>query len=323
MINIEQTDSIDGDNPSRQATILIVHILCILGISLTTTFFQVLLLLIAGFEEFAKEYLKNGSFLPLTLLLSIPPIWWYLKNGYLNPGANRIQATDNQFSPSQFVDGGTQFIVYQAGFALRYPWERLQGREVTVENQEALGTKTVTITIKKAAIEVRVKGLWRVYLPRLSFFIQNIENREIVLEQLKSLINQTLEEFCANQCKDTNDARKRQTEIAKHIFDVVYPVYLEYGIELVALNFSKFDYSEDTQKELNKILELEATREVAERIKNPEKFRLAAAASGKAGVKVSKDIREIKMTPKTAEALSKMGLGGAVALGLHEGGNKQ
>lgn len=317
-MNNEQHDSIDGNDTSRQVTILCIHFVCVLILFFLGAILQGLLIAAAGFPSAAITYLTSWSFVPLNIIFAGVPIYIYLSHGYINPKANTIIGTDNPLSRSQFQDGGTQFIVYQSGIALKYAWERVEANEVDIENQQALGSESLAITLQNGiALHFEIKGMWRVYLPFLSAFIQNANKKEVTLTQLKSLMNQTLEQICCIY-RDSNQVRSNLSVIVKQLFESVRPQYLEYGIELTELNFSKCDYSEETQKELDKLVELQAVSRIAENMGDPEKFRLAAAAAGKSGVKVTKDIREIVMSPETAKAVKEMGIGGAIATGLHE-----
>lgn len=317
-MDITQADTIDGNESSRQIMITLTHICVLFGGFMMIGIFQAILLEIAGSN--GLMYLTSGAFIPLTFLIWVLLAWWYIPKGYINPRANRIQATDNIWDREYFEDGSTCFIVYQTGFALKYAWERLHGKEVEIEMEKALDCEKFTITIQDIALEVKIQGMYRIWVPRLSAFLQNIENQSAtILKQLQAELNQEIEAY-ASTFESTDHVRKHQNTIIRYVLGQVQETYRDYGINLVKLNFARCDYSTETQKELNKLLELKGIEKVATGIQDQEKFRLAAAAAGKPGIKVSKEIKEIVMSPATAEALSKMSLGGAIALGLNQEG---
>lgn len=318
--NALDMDTINGNDPDRQMMVGITHLTVLVGGFLFIGLFQALILAIAGLETQALDYILSGTFIPLTFLIWAFLTILYCYHGFVNPKANEIQATDNIWAREYFDDGGTRFIAYHE-FGFKYVWERLQGKKIEIEAERALECEITTITIKKVALEMKLAGMWRIYIPRISTFIQNIKTESaIVLAQLQAELNQEAEMFCSTWYTDTDQVRQDQVTVITHLLNKLVGKYQNYGIHLVELSFKKCDYSADTQKELNKILELEAIREVSEKItpENTEAFRLAAAAAGKGGVKVSKDIREIVMTPETAQAIEKMGPAGALLVGLNQ-----
>jgi hypothetical protein len=322
-MNIEETDSINGNDPSRQMIILMTHVLVIMSAFIGIIGFQFLLFVLSGNRSQGIEFIRSGNFIPIAFLLTALFGWWYLAKGFVNPFANRIQATDNQWSRSQFEDGSTQFIVYQSGFALKYFWERRQGRQVEVEMEKALECETISITIKRIALQIKLRGMYRVWTPRLSAFLQNIENDSVViLKQLKADLNQTVEAY-ASQFQDTEHVRIHQQTIAQHALNSVQNKYRQYGINLIDIKFEKCDYSDDTQRELNKVLELNAMKDVAVGMDQAEAeaFRTVAAAAGKTGVKLN--VNRYEANAEFMAAMEKMGPTGALLMGLNnQGGEK-
>ena len=310
MINInEHTDSTDGQEPARQLAIAITHLIIVCTIVALT------------------HYLTRFTVMTSAILATLP-IAIYLNRGLVNPGPNKIVATDNPLSRTQFEDGGTQYIIYQTGLSLKYAWERTSAEEINIENADPIGSRELTITIDDVALEVKIKGMWRVYLPNLSMFIQNVDELEVTLNQMKAMMSQVLEEHCAKEYSGqradkqigTERVRQNQSAIIDHVLKTVRPRYLKEGIDLIDLNFERCDYSQETQKELNKLIELRSIQKMADNIGSDpqayENFRLVAAAAGKPGVTLKKDVREIIMTSETAESLKNISVGGAIAAGL-------
>lgn len=309
MVNLnETTDSFDGNKPTRQITITLTHVSII----------SVIIIMVMLF--FGTSFIVSA-------LLATPLVVFYLLNGIVSPSQDAIRATDNIFAQTIFIDGGTKYIIYQR-LGWKYVWERDQGFEVNIENQDPLGSRELTVTIGDIALEMKIKGMWRVFLPRLSMFIQNKKNLDVTLNQMKAFMCQTLEEYCSLTFRDDGDTfgvdlvRQSQSQIAQYVLDQVNKEYLCEGIQLTRINFERCDYSKETQVQLNQLIELRAIKKIASSVSGTddplEAFRLAAAAAGKKGVTVSKEeqVRTVIMDPKVAEAIAKMGVGGAIAAGL-------
>lgn len=323
-MNINQTDSFDGNEPGRQMMILITHISVLIASFVFITLLQFGILAIVDLS-LAISYLTSGAFLPLTFLLWILFSWWYLKDGYVDPQGNLIQATDNMWSRKHFADGSTCFTVYQK-WGLTYKWERRQGKQIEVQKEKTfMGKDTLNVTIKKVALEMKPKVMYRVWLPRLSAFLQNIEdNSAVILGQLESKINQEVETY-ASMFASTEQVQQHQQTILDYVLGQVRDKYREHGIDVIEINFDRCDYSAKTQEELNKVLELTAMMEISKGMSqsDAEAFRTVAAAGGKSGVKLN--VNRYEANAEFANAMDKIGPTGAILMGLNQssqGGNK-
>lgn len=316
MINIEeQTDSLDGKKRERQIAILIVDIGLLALSFILIMGFEYLIFSLAGYSEKAFDYIEN--ILPFTFLVWALAWLGIAQFGFVNPKGNHIQATHNPISPERLPEGGTQFIIYQTGWALKYLWEQKQGPEIQIENEVNLEGDLTTVSIKKIALEMKLSILYRVYLPRLSSYLQNrVEANGMmdILKQLKAACNQYIEE-AASKKTDTEEVRGDQTGILTTMLGRICPEALHYGINILRANFSKCDYSIETQKELNKILEARGIKQIADEMGLDDKGRaleLAAVAAGKPGAKVTRTIFEVVMTPEVADAAKAAGPAAAV-----------
>ncbi len=314
-MNIDETDTIDGNNISRQITIGFTHITVLIAVFMLIGLFQAAIIMISGKENAAITYLTSGAFLPLTFVFWVLFSIWYLKDGYVNPKANQIQATDNPWARKRFEDGSTCFIVYQK-LGLTYKWEQRQGKQIEVEKEEPLDCELFTITVKHVALEMKLKVMYKVWLPRLSSFIQNIaDNSAVVLGQLKIKLAQEVEIY-ASMFESTDQVRRYQNIILDYALGQVQEKYRQHGIDVVELNFARCDYSARTQEELNKVLVLNAVKEVSNGMtqSDAQAFSTVAAATEKGSIKIN--VNRHEANDAFLQAMKNMVPAGAILMGM-------
>lgn len=308
MIDVRNTDTINGRDSARQASLWMSY-----GIGFLALFFIIEEILIALIRlGFGKE--ASVSFapylLPVTCLCIGGILASFHKLFWVNPTGNKVQATINMLAPGQLEDGGTLFIVYTAGFALKWPWERLNGEEIDIEREKIESTKDFTITVDQTALTIEVSIAWRPHMKFLSSYLQNGTD---VLKQIVSKCKQYVEEE-SSEYDDVDEVRANQGTILEKVRIRLQKFADWLGVQIFDLAMSKCDYDSKTQERLNKRIE---TRIISKMVKDlvkdnpdlsPEKAgELAALFAEVKGVEIKRNILEVVATPEVAKAIENAG----------------
>lgn len=318
MQNIPNTDTINGSDPIRQMTILTVDILLMFVSWQAIKLFQFLLLTISHKERWAAAYFHGTYYVPVTLAMwAILWITLFANKGIVFVPPNHVQASDNPLNRHLFDDGATQFYAY-SNISLTYLWEKKEGMPVSIEKEDScLGDET-TITIGGIGTVVKISGMWRVYKPRLSAFLQNHIHKggtDKMWQHILAAINQNVETIAVQLCADSDILRANQDLITSTACTSLLSFTRKYGIELLSLKFQKCDFSSDTQKEMDKTIILQAVAKSAHDLREKAKndgeeitmeraMELAMIAAGKTNKNIS--VSRIEMDPATAEALKNL-----------------
>ncbi len=308
-MDMTKSDSTDGKNPDRQFTIIMTYLLSFMLTWLVLEWFQKLIFGLAHMSAFSKAYFQGGYYIPITLF--IWGIFWISVfsngKGWQIVKGNFAKATINPFDSKILSTGGTKFIVYQTGFSLSYPWETSHGKEIELDKEVTTACDLTTITVKNISLHVILVITYRIFPEGLSTYLQNLvvgESEPQVLKQIKASANQRLEVEAA-KLKNTEEVRKEQSKLIEKILPELDTEAKKLGIEITAIKFSKCDYSQETEKELNKSIEATVVAEIAKSIKpeNVEAYKIAAAATGKPGFDIKSTTFEIKADPEIVALL--------------------
>lgn len=320
MKKIDESDSINGKAPLRQFTLAVFYLFVVifLGYTLVREVITILFVAIPFGLESANKF-DQWSYIPSVAVYSILFLI-YCKHFYVTSEGNKVVATINTFFPAYLADGSTRFIIYWTGFALKWPWERVQIEGTEIEKEMFYDTPVFKITVAKTVLEVVLRIAWKPCMETLSTFLQNSkkEETEQVIQQISAKMRQILE-VEASKSNDPEKVRGSQGEFSNLIQTAVENFAKSLGFTIVDVSFSKCDYDDDTQKRLNKIIETSVVDEIATNLRatgvSPERAsELAAVMAGVNGVKIDRKIWELVSTPEIADAIKKAGPAAAALL---------
>lgn len=266
-----KADTIDGKSIERQFIIAIFYLISpFIIFPLVTAFVIEALNFGFGLDEETVRPFVNIVFF---LLIGGSVIFALTKEnlGYVvvNKG-NHIKPSISLFLTPKLKGGGTRFTVYYTGFALKFPWEKIQDDEIHIEKERHVQFELFTVTIGNTSLEMIISMAWRPHQIFLSSFLQNGSEEDVkkLLKQLEAKAHQIIEGYVSStRYKNADEVRKDQENIAEYTKGRL-KIFADYlGIEIFDISFSKCDFSATTQTQMNKLKETEVVTKIARKLK--------------------------------------------------------
>ncbi len=322
----EETDCIDGRDPTRQAWVIGLNILTLLLSIVFLIFFQYFLIWLADFPELASAYVwSRWIWVPTFALFAM--FWGFvifeLEAGWDNPVGNEVRPTTNPLWPKKTSNGAYRFVIYTSGLTFLFWWEKKLPK-LELEQEEIHDHLTpFTSTVDGIAIEMRLS---LVSLPKkdmLSHYLQNggtEDERKRIVGFLSDKAGSLAEVICSepvgtpSATRTPEQVKSGQIQIAEEIVRRLEPTAAGFGFIIPDMTFIKCDWSAAVQARMDKAQEAKVVERIVDGMltrmtgtPTSDEIRriqeLACVVAGIEGVRVHRNVVEFESQTGLADAL--------------------